>query len=545
MRKLLILLLLLINNNIFAQNFNSPIPQPGFTHEKFSVDTDDAHGLIVDAGFLNKVSPTIAEVDGNTANGLEIVFVSSDAILFVYKSDGSLLWSRKLKISNCSLGNAKDRAYSSPAVGDLYGTGEPHVVVGYGGFSVASRRCGGGVTAFNGADGTQKWNFNLKKFDRRKGLGGLGPSVFGSVSLADTDGDGKMEVGFGAFVHYVFLLEFNGKVRYYYNAADTVWSTPSFYDVNNDGRLEMLIGTDISKNPYLKPRTRDGGFLYALSTEKFANKERGFRDKETVVWKKFFNQTIMSSPVIADVIPDNGAMEVVVQSGCYFPDNSSNKRGKWIKVLNVRNGKVLKTLKTEACSPSTVAVADIDYDGQLEIVALVHGNKSIGGPGASKIVAFKATQSEPIWTRVPKVNGKNDSYGAHFQSPVIADVDGNGSLEVLVANSRGVGIYNARNGEPLTCEKRNCFDDENSDQSLYTWSLIKNTVAVADIDLDGDLEVVAGARHKKSKGKATLFVWTNLADSINSDIEAGETLNAIPWGMFKGNARHTGVFGED
>lgn len=535
---------LFLTNQLLAQNFNSPDPLPGWTHEAYDIDTPAAHGIIVDGKALNKATPTIAEIDGDTSNGLEVAFVSADGILFVYKADGSLLWRNELRIARCKRGNKKDRAFSSPAVGDLYGTGEPHVVVGYGGFSAASRKCGGGVAAYRGSNGKRRWNFNLKKFDRRKALGGLGPSVFGSVALADTDGDGLMEVGFGAFVHYVFLLEHNGRVRYFYNAADTVWSTPSFYDVNSDGKLEMLIGTDISRNPFLIPKTRDGGFVYALSTEKTKNKKRGFRDKETVVWKKFFRQTIMSSPIVADVIPDNGIMEVIVQSGCYFPDNRSNKKGKWIKILNSTNGRVLKTLSVEACSPSTPAIADIDNDGQLEIIAIAHGNKNVGGQGSSKLYAFKADNNEPIWTRVPRVNGRNDSYGAHFQSPVVADIDGNGSLEVILAHSRGVGIYKAADGEPLTCEKRNCLSDENSSQLLYTWSLIKNTPAVADIDNDGDLEIVAAARHRKSKGKGTIFAWTNLADVINSDEELGRETYSTPWPMFKGNARHSGVYGE-
>lgn len=540
-----IILVIFFTTELVAQNFNSPEPQEGWTHEPYYEDTPEGHGVVVNGKALNKASPTIAEIDGDASNGLEVAFVSANGILFVYKADGSLHFRKELPIAKCSLPNKNDRAYSSPAVGDLYGTGDPYVVVGYGGFSVASRRCGGGVAAYRGTDGERAWNFNLKKFDRRNALGGLGPSVFGSVALADTDGDGLMEVGFGAFVHYVFLLEYNGKVRYFYNAADTVWSTPSFYDVDSDGILEMLIGTDISRNPYLVPKTRDGGFVYALSTKKLDNKKRGFRDPETVVWKRFLKQTIMSSPIVADVIPDNDAMEVIVQSGCYFPDNRSNKRGKWIVILNAANGRKLKTLSVEACSPSTPAIADIDNDGQLEIVAIVHGSKTVGGPGATKLYAIKATADEPIWTRVPKPNGRNDSFGAQFQSPTIADVDGNGSLEIVLAHSRGVGIYKALTGEPLTCESRDCSTDPVSDQLLYTWSLIKNTPAIGDLDNDGDLEIVAAARHKRSDGKGTIFAWTNLADVINSDAEVGRQAYATPWPQFKGNARHSGVYGEE
>ena len=116
---------------------------------------------------------------------------------------------------------------------------------------------------------------------------------------------------------------------------------------------------------------------------------------------------------------------------------------------------------------------------------------------------------------------------------------------MILAHSRGVGIYKASDGSPLTCEQRDCSSDTNSSQLLYTWSLIKNTPAVADLDNDGDLEIVAAARHKRSGGSGTIFAWTNLADVINSDEELGREAYATPWPQFKGNARHSGVFGEE
>ena len=87
------------------------------------------------------------------------------------------------------------------------------------------------------------------------------------------------------------------------------------------------------------------------------------------------------SPVIADVMPDRAGLEVVVQSGCYFPQKEIPKRGAWIKVLRGRDGKVLRTLSIPTCSSSQVAVADLDGDGELEIVATVSGSAAYGGDG--------------------------------------------------------------------------------------------------------------------------------------------------------------------
>ncbi len=120
------------------------------------------------------------------------------------------------------------------------------MVVGYGGFGGAV--CGGGVVAYRGSDGAMLWHFDLKRFSKREHFYARLHSVFSSPAVADVDGDGKMEVGFGAFDRNIYLLNADGTLRWYYHAADTVWSSPAFADVNADGKLEMIIGSDMTQN---------------------------------------------------------------------------------------------------------------------------------------------------------------------------------------------------------------------------------------------------------------------------------------------------------
>ncbi len=534
----------LVALDLYADSFESPDALAGWTHEPYlPLDTAEGHGLVVSGKTLGKNSPNVADLDGDPSNGLEVVFVGEDARLYVYHADGSLFWQRDLPNKACTLSTKEiDRSYSSPTIGDLYGDGKLHIVLGYGGLSRDSLKCGGGVVAYRALDGKRRWVFNLQKFDRRNKLGGYGPTVFSTVALADTDGDGKMEVGFGAFVHYVFLLEFNGKVRWFYNAADTVWSSAAFADTNADGRKELIIGTDISKNDFLKPKTKDGGYVIALSTQKFSSKLRHFRDPDTIVWERYFDQAIFSSPVIAELIDSNPGKEVVIQSGCYFPTSSKEKNGKWIKILSLKTGDVLTTLNTEACSPSSPAVADVDQDGKLEILAVAHGNKNVGGQGQSKLMLFEVDNPTPVWSIAPKTLGQNDSYGGYFQSPVVADLDGNGSLEVLLTNTSGVAIFSALTGAALTCQVKECVG-ETLDHLLYTWKTVKNTPLVADVNLDGILDVFVGGVHSYSNSRGVMYAWTNLQNAISSD-PGTHPINSAPWPMHRGNPAHTGVYGD-
>lgn len=212
-------------------------------------------------------APAVADLDGNPSNGLEIVR-GADGTIYALRADGTEIWSVKVPGGDCPDSPQKDKLYSSPVVGNLRGDGVPYVVVGYGGFK--SAKCDGGIAAYRGSDGTRFWNFSIKDFAEEKGFFAYRTMVFSTPALADVNGDGTLEVGFGAFDRNVYLLNSDGTLRWYYHAADTVWSSPVFANVDSDSNLEMIIGTDITKNGALDPPTQDGGFLYAFDTQSIA-----------------------------------------------------------------------------------------------------------------------------------------------------------------------------------------------------------------------------------------------------------------------------------
>ena len=423
---------------------------------------------------------------------------------------------------------------ASPAVGEIFGNGIPYVVVSYGGLTTQS--CDGGIIALKGTDGSKEWQFSTKSFNRKAHEWAMHFGVISTPALADTDGDGKMEIGFGALDRHVYLLNSDGSVRWYYLAADTVFSSAAFADIDDDPDLEMLIGTDISQNTRINPPTKNGGFVYAFRTGARKSMRISFRDPAAYVWKTFLPQVIQGGPVVGDLIPARKGNEVVVSSGCFFPQRGKKKTGRWLKVLSAETGRVLNTLKAPSCFSSSPALADIDEDGQTEVVAAVNGLSSYGGDGKGRLIAWKADRSDPIWSVIPRTAGSNEKFMGTYISPVVADLDGNGSLEVLVVSGAGISIFTGRNGTSLSCQERGCVDIP---FRLYTWATLKNTPAIGDVNADGIPDVIAAGTNGSSSRNGFLFAWTSFEGLLGSSAGAHPPFS-VPWPMHRGNAQRTG-----
>lgn len=525
----------------YAGPRDQPNPLPGWTHSpRFADDTSQQHGIVLAGKPIERGSPLIAEVDGNTSNGNEVVVGGRDGRVYVYKANGTLLWSKNVPIVGC----ADTALINGQATVGLLNPSDtyPSVLIGYGGMITTNRACDGGVIAYRGSDGATVWNFSQRTFDDN--VTPEGPEqlygVMTSPALADVDGNGTLEVAFGGFDRNFYMLNSNGSVRWYYHAADTIWSSPLFTNIDGDNDLEIIVATDISANPNIVPPTQDGGFLHAFDTQQRSPVRIAFQTG--YIWRVATDQVLYSSPVEADLLASNTGTEIAIGSGCYFPTSSSSKRGKWIKIFRPSDGALLQTLNAPACVQSSPAVGDIDDDGLLEIVATVSGDASIGGDGKSDIVAWDPTNANPKWTMSPgdPNSGSNDAFGGDLQSPVIADLDGNGSLEVIAANFWSVHILRGSNGQALTYQ-----GTSGPSLSLFAWGTLKSTPAVGDINNDGKLDLVIGGMNVNNDSRVIdhglLYAWTDFHLVLGSS--AGSQRDySVPWPQFRRDARARAVF---
>jgi hypothetical protein len=525
---------------------DQPPPLPGWVHTQvFIDDTAQKHGIVLSGEDVVRSSPTIAEVDGDVSNGREVVFGGQDGLIYVYQADGTLAWSKSALPAPCSSGS-DGRLNGAAAVGNLYGDGVPYVIVSYG--TITPSNCDGGIVVLKGSDGSVRWRFSLRAW--RDSQSYPPEDLYGMVSspsLADVDGDGDLEIGFGGLDRNIYLLNADGSVRWFYHAADTVWSSPIFVDIDGDQYKEMIIGADITSNAELG--THDGGYLYAFDTRPQLPLRINFCAPYFLFdcvpgfirWRTVLDQAIYSSPVAADVISSNAGNEIVIGNGCFWPTTSTAKRGNWIKIVRITDGQVIQTLNTPTCIQSSAAVGDLDDDGALEIVATVMGATAVGGDGASKVMAWKPSNPNPMWTMTPRDpnSGSNDAYGGDLQSPVIADVDGNGSLEVLVANFWSVHVLDGLTGAALTCQGPTATCG--AQQSLFTWKTVKSSPAVGDVNVDGVLDVVIGSGNiLNGASRGQVYAWTNLQLGSRPGLQPAYS---APWPTFRGDARNAGIYG--
>lgn len=150
-------------------------------------------------------------------------------------------------------------------------------------------------------------------------------------------------------------------------------------------------------------------------------------------------------------------------------------------------------------------------------------------------MAIQPEDNVTLWTQ--KIGGLNlkssDSHlGIMLESPIVADVDGNGSLEVLLTWGGRIYVFSA-NGKPLTCLSHRCGVGDNA--TLRVSYSSTTTPTAADVNNDGVIDVItAGA-----KFPAGIVGVTNLSKSIVSEPGPHPAFYS-PWPMWRGNIDRSG-----
>jgi hypothetical protein len=272
---------------------------------------------------------------------------------------------------------------------------------------------------------------------------------------------------------------------------DESWfASPAVVDLEGDGDMEIVA----ARHSVLYAWDHDGVMLWraAWSFNASDPEEHG----ATRMW---------SSPAIADLDGD-GDLEIAVGSDA---DGGGTNVAVYDHEGELLSGWPIAFGNSEARS---IAVGDLDGDGVWEIAV----NKTSMGP-ATAVFALDgsmrggwpqvdascdpAPPAEPCW-----------DFGGYNQNIGIADMDGDGRLDVISSyDAIGFGIFHA-DGAPFTTHES--FTDRvvtaveayhdvalaqqgwgNGDRSEFTYS----PPVLADVDQDGDLEVVLVGDHEHSE----------------------------------------------
>ena len=282
-------------------------------------------------------------------------------------------------------------------------------------------------------------------------------------------------------------LAVQGSKTWYWTSATTINSV-AVGDVNGDEQKETVTGGTFYDG------TRNIAQLIVWNSSSLT-------PERLITWYWTANTTI-NSVALGDV--DGDGQTEIVTGGSYF-DGSRQ-----IAQLCVWNGATLalENVKTWYWTGSTVinsvALGDVDNDGQVEIVT--GGYYNDGVRNIAQLVVWAGSN-----LAVDRLTGWYWTGNTVINSVAIGDVDGDGQIEVVTGGYYNDGARNVAqliewNGLNLSVDRLAGW--------YWTSNTVINSVALGDVDNDGQTEVVTGGYYNDGvRNIAQLVEWNgaNLA----------------------------------
>ena len=336
--------------------------------------------------------------------------------------------------------------------------------------------------------------------------------VRSSPAIGDVDNDGEMEIVFGNSSGKLYVIDSEGAQKLAYTILGFVEGAPALVDIDGDQDLEIAFTTT----------TSSGGQLYLIHHNGIT--VSGFPIELGSMW---------AGPAVHD-IDNDGSFDVVV--------TTYNKE---IYAIEANGGTVKSGFPfvTEGRFSTAPIIVDVDSDGDYEIVAgnnsgalyVLHHDGTIfaeydtgddirGGisvcdlnnDGQLDLLFGGYDDKIHVWDPVADelLAGWPVDLGFNILSePLVADLDGDGQVEVLAARKTG---------------KIFAYESDGSMMPNFPISIsgsIESTPVIEDIDNDGDLEIIVGS----TSGLEVI--------DIKSSAELMDN-----WSVYRGTINRAGVY---
>jgi len=410
-------------------------------------------------------------------------------------------------------------------------------------------------------DGTIKWTVSFPAMatpDPTTGKTYKTTSVTTAPAFADIDGDGKMEIFVGTGGDSIgeagavgqpgdrgglYALDAQGQVLWFHQSLDViggasgtgegrpdgVYGSPVVFDIDGDGKREVIYNSwdqrmwildartgavelelplldTIWSTPKIADLTGDGTYEILVTADITANADARTQTgglfhviaadgtQNTPGFNQFIgnpNYTTLKGKFEEQVLWSSPVTADLDRDGrleiIYGTGNFFNdSRGSFIRVWDA-DGNAKLLLPTFGRTMATPLAADIDGDGDIEIVAATLEGYVYGWDHTGKQLFATKTISFP-----------NQTGGPIFSAPIAVDMDGDRKLEILVTQGTQVIVLNSQ-GQQLS--------NPNIRQNIFEF--YKGSPAVKDIDNDGKLDIIYGG-NTVSKDQAVVFRADNI-----------------------------------
>jgi len=435
----------------------------------------------ISVGSFGASTPAFADIDGD--GDLDLVVGESDGPLNYYRNDGTPTAPDYVAVTDATnpFAGINVGFVSTPALADLDGDGDFDLVVGENDGTLNYYRNDGKATAPD--------YVYVAANDATNPLASIDVGTVSKPAFADLDGDGDLDLIVG---------EYQGSLNYYRNTgtatapnyvavSDSTNSLPGiiigfetspiFADLDGDGDLDLVVGElDGNLNYFTNTTPHQAAPGFAQAT--------GPANPVAVV--DLGVSGVYSTPALADLDGD-GDLDLVV--------------GERVGTLNFYRNDGTTTAPTFATvsaaddpfatidvgSYSAPTFGDIDGDGDLDLIV---GNES----GGLSFYENTGTAIDPGYTIASGVDDPFAGIDIGSRSkPVLADLDSDGDLDLVVGDESGGLSFYENTGTATAPRLELVFGPENPFADFIPGVLnSENAPAFADLDGDGDLDLVVG-----------------------------------------------------